>query len=204
MNKTPPVGSTIEFSSDGSDVVYQWRPAGRHPVQYIPMFFGGMMLLMSVFLPFAISEANVPGAEITLRETLIMAVLQVCIGAFLLYAGLRVRGRESIRLNATRIEYDTGPSVLPLPLMLIFGPTLQYGPQIMGRESMVPTHIFRKKYTQATEQAGRFVLERVGERQRLRFDIGADRIEIGNLLREPEREWLAAQLNEWLASKKAK
>jgi hypothetical protein len=44
-----------------------------------------------------------------------------------------------------------------------------------------------------------FVLERVGERQRLCFDRGADRLEIGARLREPEREWLFAVLQRWHA-----
>jgi hypothetical protein len=44
-----------------------------------------------------------------------------------------------------------------------------------------------------------FVLDRVGERQRLTFDRGADRVEIGADLREPEREWLFAVLHRWHA-----
>jgi hypothetical protein len=40
-------------------------------------------------------------------------------------------------------------------------------------------------------------LERVGERQRLTLDVGADRVEIGQSLREPEREWLAEVLRTW-------
>ena len=42
-----------------------------------------------------------------------------------------------------------------------------------------------------------FVLDRVGERQRLHFDWKADRLEIGAWLREPEREWLFAALQRW-------
>ena len=42
-----------------------------------------------------------------------------------------------------------------------------------------------------------FSLDRVGERQRLAFDSGADRIEIGSALREPEREWLFRVLEAW-------
>src|SRR5262245_37435623 len=40
-------------------------------------------------------------------------------------------------------------------------------------------------------------LDRVGDRQRLTIDVGADRIEIGKSLREPEREWLAEVLRTW-------
>ncbi len=42
-----------------------------------------------------------------------------------------------------------------------------------------------------------FTLDRVGERQRLSFDLGNDRIEIGHCLKEPEREWLHKVLETW-------
>jgi len=42
-----------------------------------------------------------------------------------------------------------------------------------------------------------FILDRVGERQRLAFDFGAERIVIGKVLREPEREWLFRVLEAW-------
>jgi hypothetical protein len=41
-------------------------------------------------------------------------------------------------------------------------------------------------------------LERVGERQRLSFDYGVQRLEIGKSLTEPEREWLYDILKEHL------
>lgn len=44
---------------------------------------------------------------------------------------------------------------------------------------------------------GTIRLERVGERQRLSIDVGAERIEIGPTLKEPEREWLAQVLRAW-------
>ncbi len=52
----------------------------------------------------------------------------------------------------------------------------------------------------AKAELGKFRIERVGERQRLTFDRGADRIEIGACLREPEREWLHATLELWRLS----
>ncbi len=53
------------------------------------------------------------------------------------------------------------------------------------------------------EAVGRIVLERVGERQRLSVDVGADRVEIGPTLMEPEREWLADVLRAWAGSRSA-
>jgi hypothetical protein len=47
------------------------------------------------------------------------------------------------------------------------------------------------------QAVGKIVLERVGERQRLSVDVGADRVEIGPWLTEPEREWLADVLRAW-------
>ena len=47
------------------------------------------------------------------------------------------------------------------------------------------------------QELGPIRLDRVGERQRLTIDVGAERIEIGRLLREPEREWLAGTLRAW-------
>lgn len=63
----------------------------------------------------------------------------------------------------------------------------------MWREFLRP----RKPVQIRTDESGPIVLERIGERQRLRYDLGAERIEIGRLLREPEREWLAQVIREW-------
>ncbi len=60
--------------------------------------------------------------------------------------------------------------------------------------SAVPIILTRQELNQG------FVLDRVGERQRLRFDHGAKRIEIGSVLTEPEREWLHQLLEQWRVS----
>jgi hypothetical protein len=46
-------------------------------------------------------------------------------------------------------------------------------------------------------ELGEIVIERIVGALRLRYDVGADRIEIGRYLREPEKEWLAAVIKEW-------
>lgn len=75
-----------------------------------------------------------------------------------------------------------------------------YGPQMFGGTPLPPAHLIRKRYNFPADSIGAFTLERVGERQRLRVDHGADRLEVGALLREPEREWLAEQLVKWQSS----
>ena len=55
----------------------------------------------------------------------------------------------------------------------------------------------RKVIELAKNEFGRVVLDRAGERQRLYFDHCADRGEMGESLREPEREWLATVIQQW-------
>jgi hypothetical protein len=52
-------------------------------------------------------------------------------------------------------------------------------------------------------ELGEVVIERVTGQLRLRYDVGADRIEIGRFLREPEKEWLAEVIREWQKAPKA-
>jgi hypothetical protein len=48
----------------------------------------------------------------------------------------------------------------------------------------------------AREDVRRVVLER-DSGLKLRYDLGADRVEIGRYLREPEKEWLVEVIKEW-------
>lgn len=56
---------------------------------------------------------------------------------------------------------------------------------------------FRGRYELPKSEIGEIRLERVGERQRLTVDHGAERIEIGRFLEEPDREWLHEFLKNW-------
>lgn len=59
----------------------------------------------------------------------------------------------------------------------------------------------QNKYIVPKNEIGEIKLERVGERQRLTFDYGAERIEVGFFLKEPEREWLFSVLKQWRGGK---
>jgi serine/threonine protein kinase len=50
------------------------------------------------------------------------------------------------------------------------------------------------------DELEQIVLERVGGQLRIRYDFGADRVEIGRYLGEPEKEWLAQVIREWQKS----
>ncbi|WP_425398888.1 hypothetical protein [Aeoliella sp.] len=115
-------------------------------------------------------------------------------GAFACYMLYRLFGPcqpEVVVLGRESFFYDSG--VLTMDNRLIFH-ALQHGDAkaIMGR-----LHGKRTRIELDKQEVGPVTLERVGSRQRLRFDHGADRIEIGLFLREPEREWLAAEIQAW-------
>jgi hypothetical protein len=94
--------------------------------------------------------------------------------AWALWASFLPARPEAVRLEAEVLRHDPG------------GRRWCWGRRA-GRE---PTQVAR------SDIRG-FVLERVGERQRLYLDLGAGRREIGAGLREPEREWLFAVLQSW-------
>jgi hypothetical protein len=197
VTEEPPTGSTIVSETDNDTITYRWSPTSRHPIQWIPVLFGGFMIFAAIFMPITmLSEPDefAPPLEVAITFSAIL----LCLGSMLLYAGLKRRGKETLKLSHDAIEYDTGPSILLWPLMLWFGPMFLYGPQMFG--GTPPALFIRKRHNFPADSIGAFTLERVGERQRLRVDHGADRVEIGALLREPEREWLAAQLVKWQSS----
>jgi hypothetical protein len=105
-----------------------------------------------------------------------------------LWSMLRPAQPETVRLESELIRYH--PGVTP------YNPWQRRGAWGWGWDQSAIS-----KRTPAFELARShipgFVLERVGERQRLCCDRGADRLEIGSSLREPEREWLHAVLQRW-------
>jgi len=98
---------------------------------------------------------------------------------------------ESVTLGEDLFVYNPGASPVE---------PVQWNAPRQSRDWKPPRPRRRKKVAVAKAELGKFVIDRVGERQRLSFDLGADRIEIGESLREPEREWLHAVLDDWRRS----
>ena len=94
---------------------------------------------------------------------------------------------ESITLDFASLQYDSG--VAPLNMA---APQLQ-----QAEEGINPLFARRKKLSLTRDQHPTFVLEQIATRQRLRVDVGAERVEIGRSLTEPEREWLYGVLKQW-------
>ena len=99
---------------------------------------------------------------------------------------------ESITLKHDSFHYDSGTS----PAIAFFNPW--YAMRHSHPNEAFGGMFRRRRQIEITKKdLGNVVLERIGERQRLYFDHGADRIEIGEHLREPEREWLADVIKAW-------
>lgn len=103
-----------------------------------------------------------------------------------IYRLIRPARPERISLDSLQLEHDPGSAALGLSGM---GRT--------QRRNSLDVFKPRRKQTFAKKDIGEIRLDRVGERQRLSFDYGAQRIEVGEFLQEPEREWLFAALKAW-------
>jgi hypothetical protein len=108
-----------------------------------------------------------------------------------LWTVLRPSRPESVTLGADEFEYD--PGTPPVTCFQKNG----WGPWPNRNLGQWPSRRIKKAIAVPKCELGKFVLDRIGERQRLSFDRGAERIEIGACLGEPEREWLHAVLEGW-------
>ncbi len=175
-------------------MIYTWHQQQRHPIQWMPMLFGvGMILQALGFIGVtAFSNENLSAWWI---GVLILAVFGTA-GACLFWCGYRKRAVETLELRETQMVFDNGPTILPAPLMWFVAFPFQLHP-FFSHHYANPAPHFRRRVWTVPRESVLLVLERVGERQRLRFDVGRDRVEMGVWLTEPEREWLAMELEKW-------
>lgn len=198
-----PVGTVIEEIDelDGSRT-YRWNPYRGLFFWYCPTIFlstwlvgWGIVLVLHLY-ELAIGRLP-PGVDrdFLLRWLAIWVLLGVMAGT-MFYFLVRPVKYESIVLGRSRFRYDPGS----FPLGMLMNPVYL----VRRRKLFFPLNLLlrpRKPIELAKQDVGSFTLNRVrewfGERQRLCFDHGADRIEIGENLREPEREWLASVIQNW-------
>jgi len=190
----PPAGSCIRVRSELDGVKLEWRKPSGGVLRYV----------MAGFLVFWLCgwSAGLIAAGSKLLEgggpTPFLAVwlaLWVFGGGFagcFLYLLLRRQAPESVTLGTRSLVYDTGTAAPGFMMNPFF--TMRRRPT---QNPFVLLFRRRKRYEFSRAQCPEFVLEGMGGDQRLRFDAGADRVEIGETLKEPEREWLAQVLQAW-------
>jgi hypothetical protein len=105
---------------------------------------------------------------------------------------LRPDRPESLRLEAEWLRYDPGRSRVRAYQAFFEG---RMPKAESPRTPMLPNPVEARR----AEIRG-LALDLVGKWQRLTFQCGAGRVEIGAVLTEPEREWLHSVLQRWLAA----
>lgn len=196
--KPLPNGSIIEQIDELNGSTYRWtRPRGGPFHFFIVAFFIVWVCFWIVALV-AVTTELLNGKAGPGKAFLLVWLAAWTVGGafaiFFLYLLLRPPKPEQITLKGDTFSYDSGTSV----------PTALFNPWWMMRYSdpnEAFRHFFRRRIIIDVPKGdlGNVVLQRIGDRQRLYFDRGADRIEIGEHLREPEREWLADVISAWQA-----
>ncbi len=191
-----PAGSKIGVEQDADGLKLRWLPGtgsvGRWGVAaFLGCWLGGWVM-GEVFAARQLLVGGLANGDWFLVFWLGMWTIGgiAVIAAFINL--IRPRRPDSMCLSAARMRYEPGS---------------QY---ICGEQNPFQPRKFKdfKEFLSAfgyklnavdisREELARFVLDRVGERQRLYFDRGVERIEVGLTLSEPEREWLHAVLEAW-------
>jgi hypothetical protein len=190
-----PAGSIIEQRETAAGVTLAWRLPGGDSSRFFSAAFILFWLCLWTFGGAMAALFLVTGAwgwaKLFLLAWLGLWAVGEVTAVCSLWALLRPPRPESVTLGAEAFRYD--PGYLPTAESADGrgaqpGSSLRWPGHWPARRSVIEV---------ARDEVKEFVLERVGERQRLCFDHGADRVEIGPCLREPEREWLWAVLESW-------
>jgi hypothetical protein len=192
-----PDGSNIEEIDDFEGRTYRWKRPSGGPFHFL---IAGFLIFWLcgwavgfVMVTVAIVQKN--DAPVWFLATWLAGwTLGGIFAISMLYFLLRPPHPESICLKHDSFHYDSGT----FPVITFF----TWYAMHHARPNDPFNAIFkrRQRIEIAKKNLGSIVLERIGERQRLYFDNGADRVEIGEFLREPEREWLAEVINAWKAT----
>jgi hypothetical protein len=194
-----PTGCVIEEIDDVDGRTYRWKkPSGgvfRYFIATFLIFWLCGWAIGWVTAATQLIRGNARGGELFLAIWLGLWTIGGVFAFCMLYFLLRPPRPESVTLGFTTFRFDSGTATINY----FFNPW--YAMQRYNSQWPFPGIFQRRKRLEIPKgDLAQVVMERVGERQRLCFDYGADRIEIGESLREPEREWLAAVIEEWRAT----
>jgi len=189
----PPNGSSIQTKSEYNAITLYWKKPSGGPFRYIIILF-----LICWLCGWSFGFVNVGGELLAGKGPIPFLVIWLAMwtmgGAFagvVLYLLIRPQSPESVTLESNQFKYDTGSASVNI---------FNYHWMMRKKQNINPFSMLfqkRKTYEFTRSECPEFILEGLGDDQRLRFDIGADRITIGEYLKEPEREWLEQILNAW-------
>ena len=195
MPTTPPLpsDSVIEVMDDFDGLTFQWKPPSGGLVRYAVGGFLGLWLcgwaaaMVAAFTELMRQQGNEPFLWVWLAGWTLGGLF----ACSMLYLILRPPRPERVTLTRDSFRHD--PGSIPFTMF-----TNQHQATLFVH-AMARSVKERKPIEIDRDHLGPVRLDHLGGHQRLSFDHGADRIEIGPFLREPEREWLAAVIADWQA-----
>jgi hypothetical protein len=195
-----PAGTIIQEREGAEGITLYWTPPSPKLVRYAIAAFLGFFLCCwaaAGIFPLVQVVAGEPevegGGSVFLVVWLAFWALGGLMVGWTFWPLVRPARPEAVTLGAGTFRHDPGAS--PALWMMWPGWTCWY--HFERPRSYFDLFRRRNPILVPRSELNGFVLARVGERQRITFDRGADRIEIGADLREPEREWLHAVLERW-------
>ena len=189
----PPLpNSQIKVETNARGETLTWKPSGGGCARY-----GIALFLLTWMGGWAVGEVAVIYKLVQGGGPNLFLLVWLCgwtVGG--LFAGWflinLLRGPRTATLVLGYDELTYSPGSKPMP-----GLTTMAQP---GQSMNLLALLARPKPVAAgRDDIGNLVMERVGHSLRLSFDIGAQRIEVGSSLGEPDKEWLNRRLQEWLA-----
>ena len=183
-----PIGSMIDVQSDFNGTTLSWKNPRGGLGRY-----GTLLFLMAWMCGWAFGEVSALNSIRNGEGELFLifwAIGWTVGGAFCavqIFRLARPSRPERITLDSLYLFYEPGTGPLET------GSDSERTGVFKALKTLKP----RRRYRVAKKDLGEIRIDRVGERQRLSFDYGAERIEVGAYLKEPEREWLFAVLKSW-------
>lgn len=181
-----PVGSIIEVQQDFNQTILSWKNPSGGWWRYSTLLF-----LIPWMGGWAFGEVGALNQVLKGEASgfLIFWLIGWTAGgvfcATMIFRLARPARPEKLTLETLYLFYEPGtPAVVPF-----WKQDRQQNPFTMLRP--------KKSHKVGKKEIDEIRIDRVGERQRLSFDYGATRIEVGELLGEPEREWLFNVLKAW-------
>lgn len=197
-----PQGCRIEAISGESGLEYRWLPPTGGWFRYVLVAF--LLCWLCGWLAGLVSV----GGELLQGGDAPVAFLSVWLafwtlgGGFAIaitYALLRPPRAESVVLGESAFRHERGSASITALFLNPWAMLQHQDPLDFWRRVFFPppaTEVERRSFPGVS-------LQSAAGRQRLSFDHGAERIEIGESLREPEREWLAGVIDAWAANQPA-
>lgn len=194
MIREPPSGFKIQVEETLRGTAYSWKDEEGNSARFRRIIFHLLIVCAAVFFGLFVLSQLASGSKEApsyfLWGMFVFCVLMALFNLSLIYSKLKGPKPFILTLSPGNIHYKVGTIS-----------ESSINSELSNVKSLNEAIAICKKHRKRnlnieTSKIANLKLERVGEKQRLSFDYEADRIEIGETLTEPEREWLYEILKE--------